>query len=234
MAIFLSASPVLGAATLVQSKCYQGSGSEDSHTLTFDNATTSGNLIVVFAATSGEALGVSATTDTETNSWTQAALSAGANSETAIYYTTTNLMGASHAITVNPSGTSVYIDQIITEWSGITLSSADAQNIGAGVGTAVSGSITPTVRALIVGGMEHENGTVAITETETLICEDQDGADYPYSVSWKIVDAGATTMAWTIGASTQWRASVAAFVETAGGGGAGPSTGRRVISVIGN
>ena len=205
------------AATLVQSKCYQGSGGEASHSMTFDSDTQSGSILMVFAATSGEALGVSGTTDSYTNSWTQVALNPGANSETAIYYTTTTGRGASHLITVNPSGGN-YIDMVITEWTGLTISSGDAAATGSATSTLPLVSLSPSAAALVFGGMEHENGTITITEDNTLICEDQDGTDYPFSVSYRIVAAaGATSLSWTLGGSTLWRTSAVAFLEAAGG-----------------
>lgn len=208
-------SPAFCAATLVQSKCYQGSGGEASHSLTFDGATQADSILMVFAATSGEALGVSATTDSYTNSWTQVGFNPGANSEVSLYYTTTTGRGASHLITVNPSGGN-YIDMAITEWTGLTISSGNVAATGSATSTLPLVSLSPTDSALVFGGMEHENGTITITEDNTLICEDQDGTDYPFSVTYRTVAAGDTSLSWTMGGSALWRTAAVAFIESAG------------------
>ena len=176
------------------------------------NNTAPGDMIVV-ALRVGHALGAVTITDTNGNTFVQAATKANPNDVHQLYlYYAQNIVGGADTITVKVTATNPTVRMTALEYSGAAPSSPLDQTASAvGTGTAVSsGNVTTTAPVeLIVGIATNANG-MAWTAGSGFSIHD--------APSNKVVDedkivfsAGANAATFTMASSDIWTAIVATF-----------------------
>lgn len=208
-------------------KVQQKSGSAvagSAITLTFDNPTVTGNLIVVLVAfrqTSGGGVTVSIT-DSKSNTYATAIISAtGSFGRTAaIYYAKNATGGASHSVTITPSASlSIGHDVCIVEVSGADTTapldktkSVTAQFDSAPT-TGASATLTQS-NNLVLAGI-HTSGTVTLGSGYTTLGGQQGSLFAEYK---NVTATTAVTTTWGAAAGVSYDACLAVFKEATGGG----------------
>lgn len=214
------------SAALVQSKASAPGSVSTAQNLTFDSPTTSGHLIEVTVVLRQDATGgrTIAVTDSQGNTYSTAVTSGPSTAfsrQTIKFYVANCVGGASHQITVTPSGT-VTLAFLIDEWSGLeTTSPLDKTATGSNTGTSVTTGSTGTLAQadeLVTCGV----GTPGVAHTLT------PGSGWTadpatatgVSNEYKVVSATtAVSGVATLGASITWNAALATYKIAVGGGG---------------
>lgn len=201
--------------------------------LTFAQATTTGNLLVISLALNSGGLGpVTATiTDNFNNTWKQAcrAQTSGGNPFSAeIWYAENCKAGANHTVTVTPS-TGAYVVYSLAEYTGVATANALDQKSTktadfANPSTAInSGNVTTaSARQLYVGVAQWAGvGVAAMTQANwTKLFDNTPSADSA-AVSVETIGeatdvaAGILSAAWTLPSARPWAACIATFLPAA-------------------
>jgi hypothetical protein len=216
------------AITDVQSKHVQFDN-VDSGSATFDSSTTTGNLIAVsiwgWRAT-GFTVALGTVTDNKSNTYAVANEITNSTPGAGIHYKENASGGASHQVTVDPTGTGNYFDVNCYEVSGIETSSAldqSAENSGNST-TPGTGNITTTVADTFMVAVLSNNNPTTLTVSAgwTQDNEELDNANHqPGEADSRIVGSTGTYAAdWTTGDvnADLWAAVIAAFKGVAAAG----------------
>ena len=217
----------------VQSKSTQIAGTS-SVNLSFDSPVTAGNCVVVF--TTSWFYQSSGVTDNQSGNTYNSlvAIDAGAGNPHARVFGTLNVAasGTFTATVSFPGNADATI--IIAEFSGVATSgAAEVANTAAGTGTAVSvstsGATTDAGDAL-VGIVTHDGSTMAITETYSLIAEQENNSSSQSGNAQYRLPGSIDThaLAWTMASSTGWIAAVVALKPAAG-----TSPARSMLALLG-
>lgn len=212
------------AIALVQATSKQVS-SVSSTTISLPSPATAGNCVVVFTASwTGQSSSVTDNQSGNTYNSLVAGVVGGNNPAVRIWAALNVNASGTFTATVNlsPLGDATII---IAEFSGVATSgAAEVANTATGTGTAVSVSTSATTTDtgdIVIGIVTHAGGTMSITESGTLIAEQENnstsqcgGAQYTLSGS-----TGVKTLDWTLGSSDTWLAAIVAL-KPAGGGAA--------------
>lgn len=208
------------AIAFVQSKLTQISGTS-SVNLSFDSSVTAGNCVVVFT-TSWFYQSSSVTDNQSGNTYNSlVAIDAGGGDPHARIWAALNVAasGTFTATASFPGNADATI--IIAEFSGVATSSA-AEVANTATGTSSSPSVstngaTTDAGDVLVGIVTHDGSTMAITETYSLIAEQENNStsqsgNAQYRLPGSI---GTHALAWTMASSTGWIAAVVALKPAA-------------------
>lgn len=200
--------------------------------LAYTGGNTSGNTLFAFINVYDTVLGPSSFTisDTNTNTWVRVQDVDGyddANDVAAIYYAL-NCGGGANTVTVSGFTANSFATLVISEASGLdTTSALDTSGENAASSSSpTTGSVTSTVaNTYWTSAVVHDStGNQTITESQTLVREEQDQSSYmPINVQYEIRSSTATQAhTWTFGSSKAYWAAVQVHKDTSGGG---PATG---------
>ena len=188
---------------------------------TFDSNTASGNLLVATGTTwVGGTAPTMTFSDNKSNDWSSLAvsqLSPASVVRAAIGYAANVTGGSTHTVTLTPSVT-CDLCLGVAEHSGVALSSPiSGTPVGAGGSSTApsSGATTPAANALYIGAAAYAGATTTLVlnwASATQLHNEPD-TTYPTLGSAYIIGSGSMTAQWTLGASREWAACVAAFAE---------------------
>jgi hypothetical protein len=192
--------------------------SSNSQALSFLATPAVGALIVVVISTYNGALGTSAVTDNQGNTYSRRVVaSQSAGADCAVFAAVATTSSGTFTVTVNPDGSSADYTFCIVEFRGNASTPND--NVDFDVQTSASPNttdVTPSENnCLWVGGVSHAGADMTITETSgTLIYENQGGSsNMPLSATYKIqTTAAAESADWTLGSSATWNAPPSRWV----------------------
>lgn len=210
------------AVAHVQGTGIQSVGSVASLAKAFTSNLTAGNLVVVGGVSYSKVLTATSATDSRSHTYTRDASETGAATGQADVYSTPNVTAGACTVTLTPSSSS-YLSIVMAEVSGAATSShLDVAATGTGTSTGpVTGNLVTTQADYIFAVMTVSGGT-SITETYTLVFEDEDWSDMPISGQYRIPGSSGTyTMAWTLGSSLLWACAAGAYKPAAAGTRAG-------------
>lgn len=223
-------SPALGAIAEVASMRASGSYTNVASiaALAFPNNVTAGHLLIV----AGDNWNASDQTMAVTGCSTTWAViqAAGTSGAGGVYrsFIAYGIAGASGACTptIDPSGTGNYGSYSLDSFSGVdTTTPLDVDGgSSTSTGTSASDSITTgTANALIIGVLQHRDGTTSRTLTPggsyTQIGEVESVSDAPHNAVFRLATTATSyTVDWTIGASVIWEAQTVSFKEAATSG----------------
>ncbi len=223
------------AIAYVQSRLTYFSGNSGS--LAFLSNVAANSLIVVILTHYLET-GDSTLSDSQSNTYTQAAARVVSGDMSIEYWYTIASSAGALTVTANPPGGTSSCSMAIHEFSGVTTSTPiDVQDSNTGTSNAVSGGpVTTTVAdTVLVAGMVSgawggAPGEVITPDGDyTQMQEYEDGDLYiPINTQYRIVSSTLTDTAnWSLGASWVWAGWVVAFKA-----GAPPSGGKCRLSLL--
>lgn len=164
--------------------------------------------------------------DTQTNSYVQQLTATGYNAgadKASIWYAANSASGA-NTVTASNFNTNSFITMVLSEASGLDTTSV-LDTSGGQTGSSNSpttGNVTSsTANTYWISMVVHDSGgNQTITESQTLVREEQDQSTYmPINVQYEIRSSTATQAhTWSFGSSKPYYAGVLVFQDTSGGG----------------
>lgn len=202
------------AAGRIQTK-KGGSNTSTVTNVTWDNDTTTGNLIVVVAVLIASGRTFSSITDSQGNTYQRAAQAASGSVRVEIWYAENITGGTTPTVTVNIAGGSSQNNVIIREYSGIVHSGSLDKNAGAvsAGGSANSGNTLATTQdlELVVGGLgsisDPDVGAGYGNYDEQL----SSGSSFRAAIEDKDQTTAQVQSAGFTGTASNWGAAVATF-----------------------
>lgn len=210
-----TATATVSGPILVQQKTSTTTGRSDV-TVTFDSPIATGSLIVVTITYIPTANTIVNVTNTNLDSFTQQVSSVGTGiaAET---WTGTNSSGGDTDIIISQDSGSLRVTANISEWSGLSNSSAEAIQSGTGLaGTSVStGSVIPSSAhnlLIAVGGWTADQYSSGPTNSFVRLTPEGGGAVYQEAAYLYQTSATTKSTGWTLSApGLNWAAAIIAL-----------------------
>jgi hypothetical protein len=203
-------SPLFSDITLVQSKT-------GTAAITMDSPVTAGNSLIALVATNTSSTTVSG----GGASWTKDVAQSGPAPGAIELWHGHNVSGASSVVTVTPSGRGSTFTANVSEWSGLSNAAAEAVNSGTDTTTAVSTGAATNVstNALLIavggwGANDYSSGPANSFSRMTNTASASDFLEGAYNI---VSSVASYSTAWTLTASINWAAAIAAFGAPAPG-----------------
>ena len=200
----------------VQGTGVQGVGNPTSINVSFASPPTAGNLVAVGVAAFKTSIDAGDVTDNRVNTYDRETYQSTVDPRTGVFYCNNVLTGNPYTIT-DTTGSGAYPSMVIAEFDAVPdASPIDGTSItGSNTGTAVStGNITTTDDAILFGVTTYDGGAEGITESYTLIWEEQNTSEMPINGQYRVTTGAAGfALTWTLGSSLPWSASAVAFKQ---------------------